>query len=40
VTSPVEVQTPAGSLTLRWDESVFLTGPAELICEGKYFLET
>ncbi len=38
VTSPVEVRTPAGSLTLRWDESVFLTGPAELICEGTYFL--
>jgi diaminopimelate epimerase len=38
VSSPVEVRTPAGSLTLRWDESVFLTGPAELICEGTYFL--
>jgi diaminopimelate epimerase len=39
VKSPVEVRTPAGSLLLRWDESVFLTGPAELICEGTYFLE-
>lgn len=37
--SPVEVKTPAGSLILRWDESVFLTGPAELICHGTYFLE-
>jgi len=36
VTSPVEVRTPAGTLILRWDESVFLTGPAELICEGIY----
>jgi diaminopimelate epimerase len=38
VSSPVEVRTPAGSLMLRWDESVFLTGPAELICEGTYVL--
>ena len=39
VSSPVDVITPAGILKLRWDESVFLTGPAELICEGTYFLE-
>lgn len=38
VQSPVEVKTPAGSLMLRWDESVFLVGPAELICNGTYFL--
>ena len=38
VTSPVEVRTPAGSLLLRWEESVFLTGPAELVCRGTYFL--
>jgi diaminopimelate epimerase len=38
VKSPVEVHTPAGILHLRWDESVFLTGPAEWICEGFYFL--
>jgi diaminopimelate epimerase len=37
VESPVEVRTPAGTLMLRWDDSVFLTGPAELICEGTYF---
>jgi len=36
VKSPVEVRTPAGTLLLRWDESVFLTGPAEMICEGVY----
>ena len=30
--SPVTIQTPAGeSLQLRWDESVYLTGPAEII---------
>jgi diaminopimelate epimerase len=38
ITSPVDVRTPAGSLMLRWDDSVFLTGPAELICEGTYYL--
>jgi diaminopimelate epimerase len=38
VQSPVEVRTPAGNLTLRWEESVFLTGPAELIGKGTYYL--
>lgn len=38
VKSPVEIRTPAGTLMLRWDESVFLTGPAELICKGSFFL--
>ena len=36
--SPIEVRTPAGEMTLRWDDSVFLTGPAEIIGEGRYFL--
>jgi diaminopimelate epimerase len=36
--SPVIVHTPAGELTLRWEESVFLTGPAEFIGEGAFFL--
>ncbi|HSU53401.1 MAG TPA: diaminopimelate epimerase [Candidatus Dormibacteraeota bacterium] len=35
--SPVTVQTPAGALTLRFEDSVFLTGPAEFIAEGIYF---
>ncbi len=30
VDSPVEIRTPAGTLSLRWDDGVFLTGPAEL----------
>jgi diaminopimelate epimerase len=38
VDSPVEIRTPAGALSLRWDDSVYLTGPAELTAEGKYFL--
>lgn len=37
--SPVEIHTPAGVMALRWDESVYLTGPAEFIGEGDYFLE-
>ena len=37
--SPVEISTPAGLLSLRWDESVFLTGPAELIGEGRYYID-
>lgn len=39
VESPVEIRTPAGSLRLRWDESILLTGPAEIIGEGAFFLE-
>jgi diaminopimelate epimerase len=36
--SPVTVQTPAGeSLQLRWDESVYLTGPAEIIGSGEFY---
>jgi diaminopimelate epimerase len=37
--SPVEIHTPAGSLHLRWDESVYLTGPVEIIGEGRFFLD-
>jgi diaminopimelate epimerase len=37
--SPVEILTPAGAMQLRWDGSLFLTGPAQLIGEGKFFLE-
>lgn len=38
-TSPVDVQTPAGeTLRLRWDKSVFLTGPAEIVASGEFFL--
>jgi diaminopimelate epimerase len=37
--SPIEIHTPAGSLHLRWEESVYLTGPAEIIGEGRFFLD-
>jgi diaminopimelate epimerase len=38
-TSPVTVRTPAGeSLRLRWDDSVYLTGPAEIVGAGDFYL--
>ncbi len=37
--SPVEIRTPAGTLNLRWDGSLYLTGPAELVGEGNYFVD-
>jgi diaminopimelate epimerase len=37
--SPVEIITPAGGLSLRWDDSVYLTGPAEFVGEGRYSLD-
>ena len=37
--SPVTIQTPAGeSLQLRWDASVYLTGPAEIVGAGEFYL--
>jgi diaminopimelate epimerase len=39
VESPVEIRTPAGSLNLRWDNTIYLTGPAERIAEGRVFLD-
>ena len=37
--SPVQICTAAGSMVLRWDDSVYLTGPAEIIGEGRFFLD-
>lgn len=36
--SPVIVHTPAGELTLRWEDSVYLTGPAQFVGEGVFIL--
>ena len=36
--SPVRVVTEAGDLLLRWDESVYLTGPAVIIGAGEMYL--
>lgn len=39
--SPVTVLTPAGeSLRIRWDDSIYLTGPAEIVATGEFFLTT
>jgi diaminopimelate epimerase len=35
--SPVEVRTLAGNLDLRWDDSVYLTGPAVLTGRGEFY---
>ncbi|MBV8551919.1 MAG: diaminopimelate epimerase [Acidobacteriaceae bacterium] len=37
--SPVQVRTPAGIMTLRWDDTVYLTGPAERIGDGRFLIE-
>jgi len=38
VKSPVRVLTPAGPIDLRFEGDIFLTGPAEIVAEGEYFL--
>ena len=36
--SPVRVHTPGGVQTVRWEDQVFLRGPAQLICRGEFFV--
>jgi diaminopimelate epimerase len=38
VTSPVTVTAPGGTQTVRWENQVYLLGPATLICRGEYFV--
>jgi len=38
VTSPVTVIAPGGSQTVRWENQVYLRGPATLICRGEFFV--
>ena len=39
VASPVTVYTPASEvLRLRWDDSVYLTGPAEIVGAGEFYI--
>jgi diaminopimelate epimerase len=35
--SSVTVAALGGTQVVRWDRSVYLTGPAEIICQGEYF---
>ena len=39
VESPVRVETPGGPLEVRWDEAVYLTGPAEIVGRGEFYFE-
>jgi diaminopimelate epimerase len=36
--SPVRVHAPGGVQTVRWEDQVFLRGPAQLICRGEFFI--
>ncbi len=36
--SPVRVVAPGGAQTARWDGNVFLTGPAQIVARGEFFL--
>lgn len=38
VTSPVTVIAPGGMQTVRWENQVYLRGPATLICRGEFFV--
>ena len=38
VASPVKVIAPGGSQTVRWENQVYLRGPATLICRGEFFV--
>ncbi len=35
----IEVQLLGGNLNIRWDEDVFMTGPAKIVFEGKYIIK-
>jgi len=38
MTSPVTVIAPGGLQTVRWENQVYLRGPATLICRGDFFV--
>jgi len=38
VASPVTVVAPGGPQTVRWENQVYLRGPATLICRGEFFV--
>jgi diaminopimelate epimerase len=38
VASPVNVIAPGGSQTVRWQNQVYLQGPATLLCRGEFFI--
>ena len=36
--SPVNVIAPGGTQTVRWEDQVYLRGPATLVCRGEFFV--
>lgn len=36
--SPVTVHAPGGPQSVRWEDQVFLRGPAQLVCRGEFLL--
>jgi diaminopimelate epimerase len=36
--SPVTVISPGGAQTVRWEDQVYLRGPATLVCRGEFFV--
>ena len=38
VASPVVVIAPGGAQTVRWENQVYLQGPATLVCRGEFFV--
>jgi len=38
VGSPVKVIAPGGAQTVRWENQVYLRGPATLVCRGEFFV--
>jgi diaminopimelate epimerase len=38
VASPVTVLAPGGSQTVRWENQVYLRGPATIVCRGEFFV--
>jgi len=36
--SPVRVHALGGLQTVRWEQEVFLRGPAQMICQGEFFI--
>jgi diaminopimelate epimerase len=38
VSSPVTVIAPGGPQTVRWEDQVYLRGPATLVCRGEFFV--
>jgi len=36
--SPLTVEAEGGAQIVRWERDVFLTGPAQLLCRGEFFV--